>query len=110
MYMAAARHWKIRLNEKQVESVRTWRHTIVTSLKAGETTYLRSSENDPFLTLLFPDLTEVLATTTGMALLSRFAPNAAGPVNRDDFYTGAALERWLQEHPDLAPAWVHLRR
>lgn len=110
MYMAAARHWKIRLNEKQVESVRTWRDTIVTSLKAGETTYLRSSGNDRLLTLLFPDLDKVLATTTGMALLSRFVPNAARPVNRDDFYTGATLERWLQEHPDLAPAWVHLRR
>jgi len=110
MYMAAARYWKIRLNEKQVESVRTWRHTMVTSLKAGETTYLRSSGNDRLLTLLFPDLAEILATTTGMALLSRFAPNATRSVNRENFYTGAALERWLQDHPDLALAWAHLRR
>lgn len=110
MYMAAARHWKIRLNEKQIESVRTWRDTIVTSLKAGETTYLRSSGNDRLLTLLFPDLAKILATTTGMALLSRFAPDAAPSVNRDHFYSGATLERWLQDHPDLAPGWVHLRR
>ena len=110
MYMAAARHWKIHLNEKQVESVRTWRHTMVTSLKAGETTYLRSSGNDRLLTLLFPDLAEILATTTGIALISHFAPNVTHPVNRDDFYTGAELERWLQDHPELALAWAHLRR
>lgn len=110
MYMAAARHWRIRLNEKQVESVRAWRETIITSLKAGETTYLRSSGNDRLLTLLFPDLAKVLATTTGIALLSRFAPNLSRPVSRDGFYTGAELERWLRDHPDLAPAWLHLRR
>lgn len=110
MYMAAARHWKIRLNEKQGESVRAWRETIIASLKAGETTYLRSSGNDRLLTLLFPDLAKVLATTTGIALLSRFAPNLSRPVSRDGFYTGAELERWLQDHPDLAPAWLHLRR
>jgi len=110
MYMAAARHWKIRLNEKQGESVRAWRETIVTSLKAGETTYLRSSGSDRLLTLLFPDLAKVLATTTRIALLSRFAPNLSRPVSRDGFYTGAELERWFQDHPDLAPAWLHLRR
>ena len=110
MYMGAARHWKIRLNEKQAVTVRTWRATMVTSLQAREPTYLRSSVNDRLLTLLFPDLVEVLATTTSMALQSRFAPNAARPVNHDGFYTGAALEHWLQDHPDLAPAWVHLRR
>lgn len=110
MYMGAGRQWKIRLNEKQAETVRSWRTTIVASLTAGETTYLRSNANDRLLVLLFPDLAEVLATTTVVALQSRFAPNAPRPVNRDEFFSGAELERWLRDHPDLAPAWVHLRR
>lgn len=42
--------------------------------------------------------------------MQRFAPNAARSVNRDDFYTGAVLERWLQDNPNFAPAWEHLRR
>ncbi|MFO0108110.1 MAG: hypothetical protein ACK52H_12715 [Burkholderiales bacterium] len=109
MYMGAARHWKIRLNKKQAETVQSWRTTMVASLTAAETTYLRSNANDRLLTLLFPDLAEVLATTTSIALQSRFAPTGARPVNRDGFYTGAKLERWLQDHPDLASAWVHLR-
>jgi hypothetical protein len=82
MYMGAARHWRIRLNEKQAETVRLWRTTMVASLTAAETTYLRSNADDHLLTLLFPDLAKVLATTTSMALQSRFAPNAARPVNR----------------------------
>ena len=110
LYMAAARYWKIRQNEKQTETVRSWRITIVASLKAAETTYVRSNENDQLLTLLFPELEEVLAKTSGMALQSRFPSNAARPVNRDGFFTGAELERWLQDHPHIAPTWEFLRR
>lgn len=109
MYMAAARHWKIRLKENQNQTVQSWRNTIIQSLKAGEATYLRSNQNDRFLMLLFPDLEEVLKMTTGRALQSRFIPNTARAVSREGFYTGAELERWLRDHPDLAPDWEHLR-
>ena len=110
MYMGAARHWKIRLGENQAHTVQSWRYRIIESLKAGEATYLRSNENDRLLTLIFPELAEVLKTTTGGALQSRFVPHAARPVSRDGFYTGDELERWLQDHPGLAPAWEHLRQ
>lgn len=110
MYMGAARHWKIRLGENQAHTVQSWRYRIIESLKAGEATYLRSNQNDRLLTLIFPELAEVLKTTTGEALQSRFVPHAARPVSRDGFYTGDELERWLQDHPDLAPAWEHLRQ
>lgn len=109
MYLAAARLWKIRLSQKQAETVQSWRLEVKASIEAGAATYLRQPTNDRLLTLLFPDLADALAATTNRALQKRFLPGAKPLATRDGFLTGQALEQWLRDHPESASIWEHLR-
>ncbi len=109
MYLAAARLWKIHLSDKQAETVQMWRREVKASIAAREAKYLRQPINDRLLALLFPDLAGALAATTRYALQKLFLPNPQPNVRQDGFLTGPDLERWLQDHPDSASAWEHLR-
>jgi hypothetical protein len=110
LYLAAARRWKISLTERQKEIVTAWRREAKASIKRGETTYLRQPTHDRLVALLFPELKTDLSNTTRDAL-RRFVESPLSLRSADDGYLqGEELDRWLREHPEVAPNWEHLRR
>jgi hypothetical protein len=109
MFLAAARFWKIRLSEKQAQTLKSWGDEVRRSIAENEVTYLRQPRSDSFLKLLFPDLRETLQKTTGKALQAVLRPQRNQPTRHDGFLSGPELDRWLEDHPESAPMWQHLK-
>jgi hypothetical protein len=110
LYLAASRRWGIFLTEKQKKSLSVWRRVAIGSIKKGEPTYLRVPTYDRLLALLFPELEPDLAITSREALRQFVDSDPPWRPTNDGYLQGAELDRWLREHPDVAPYWEHLRK
>ncbi len=118
--MAAAKVFKLPLNDQQQRNVDAWRQQILDSIDRGEDVYGRKNRHDSIRAQLFPKLrtsieqsrlevlrakrrTRVLPTPEN-DLFSPIAGTAQHSFTDESGFwlTGEELARWIKDHPDSA--------
>lgn len=118
--MAAAKVFKLPLNDQQQRKVDAWRQQILDSIDRGEDVYGRKNRHDSILALLFPKLRTSIEQTRLEVLRAKrrtrvlptpendlFSPIAGTAqhsfTDESGFWlTGEELARWIKDHPDSA--------
>lgn len=129
LYLIAIKVYKPMFSALQEESIAAWRQEVVSSIKAGETLYLRDQIFDRLLALLFPEAEERLkipqkppvktsslttSTSAGSPVDRRYSSRNTMPAklrpgvdyDRKSYWLkGAALEQWKRANPESAKAF-----